>query len=139
MALASIVGLGALRLLQPSTVAWADRWLAALALKHESHAVQRLLALAIGLQPRALVTFAVGAFLLAGLFAVEAVGLWLGKRWGQYLTVIATAAFVPLEVVRVAHVASPTRLTALLLNLAVVALLVHQLMRRPAGGGVAPR
>ena len=131
-ALATIVGLGALRLLEPSTAAWADRWLAALALRHERRAVPRLLALVVGLPPRALHTLAVGAFLLAALFATEAVGLWLGRRWGEYLTVIATTVFVPIEVVRVAHLASPTRLTALLLNLAVIALLVRQLMRRPA-------
>ncbi len=133
-ALATIVGLGALRLLQPSTAAWADRWLAALALRHERRAVPRLLALVIGLRPRALQTLAVGAFLLAALFATEAAGLWLGKRWGEYLTVIATMVFVPVEVVRVAHLASLTRLTALVLNLAVVALLVRQLMHRQAEG-----
>jgi uncharacterized membrane protein (DUF2068 family) len=129
-ALATTVGLGALRLLQPSTAAWADRWLAALAVKHDRRVVQQLLAVVIGLRPRALETLAVGAFLLAGLFAIEGVGLWLGRRWAQYLTVIATILFVPLEVVRLVHVASLARLAALLLNLAVVAYLVHRLIRR---------
>jgi uncharacterized membrane protein (DUF2068 family) len=134
VALATIVGLGALRLLQPSTAAWADRWLAALAVKHDRRVVQQLLALIVGLRPRALETLAVGAFLLAGLFTIEGVGLWLGRRWGQYLTVIATMLFVPLEVVRLVHLASLTRLAALLVNLAVVAYLVYRLARRTAAG-----
>jgi uncharacterized membrane protein (DUF2068 family) len=29
---------------------------------------------------------------------VEAFGLWAAKRWAEYLTVVATAAFLPLEV-----------------------------------------
>jgi uncharacterized membrane protein (DUF2068 family) len=34
----------------------------------------------------------------ATLEAVEMIGLWLGKRWAEYLTFVATLAFVPLEV-----------------------------------------
>lgn len=130
-----MVALGALRLLQPSTVAWADRWLAALAVKHDRRILQLLIAPVLGLRPWALVTLAAGAIVLAGLFATEGVGLWMGKRWGQYLTVVATVLFVPLEVVRLVHVVSWDRLAALLLNLAIVALLVHHLVRhRPLTG-----
>ena len=39
---------------------------------------------------------AVGAY--AVLELVEAVGLWMGNRWAEYLTFIATAVFLPLEV-----------------------------------------
>jgi len=127
--LATLVGLGALRLLQPSTAAWADRWLAALALRHDRRVLQRLLGLAIGIPPRGLQALAVGAFVLAGLFSIEGVGLWLGRRWGQYLTVVATFLFVPLEVVRLVQRVTPAGLSALLLNLAVVALLVQHLVR----------
>ena len=129
-ALATMVALGALRLLQPSTAAWADRWLAALAVRHDRRVLQLLIAPVLGLRPWALVSLAAGAFVLAGLFTIEGVGLWMGKRWGQYLTVVATVLFVPLEVVRVVHVVSWDRLVALLLNLAIVALLVHHLVRR---------
>ena len=31
---------------------------------------------------------------------VEGVGLWMARRWAEYLTVVATAAFLPLEVLR---------------------------------------
>ena len=34
----------------------------------------------------------------AALEAVEMVGLWLNKRWAEYLTFIATTALVPFEV-----------------------------------------
>ena len=110
-------------------MAWADRWLAALALRHDRRVLQWLLGLAMGIPPRGLVALAVGAFVLAGLFSIEGVGLWLGKRWGQYLTVVATTVFVPLEVGRLAHRVSAAGLTALLLNLAVIGLLVHHLVK----------
>jgi len=137
-ALATIVGLGALRLFQPSTAAWADRWLAALAVRHDRRVVQLLIAPVLGLRAWGLVTLAVGAFLLASLFTTEGVGLWLGKRWGQYLTVAATMVFVPLEVDWLMRVVTVTRLAALLLNLAVVAFLVYRLGRRTGSEPLTP-
>jgi uncharacterized membrane protein (DUF2068 family) len=51
---------------------------------------------------------------------VEAVGLWLQKRWAEYLTLIATAAFLPLEVYELTRTLSPLKLITLIINLAVV-------------------
>jgi uncharacterized membrane protein (DUF2068 family) len=54
----------------------------------------------------------------------EGAGLWLLKRWGEYLTVVATAAFVPLEVYEVAHHATFFRAAALAVNVAAVVYLL---------------
>ena len=65
-------------------------------------------------------------FLLVGyasLEAVEMVGLWMAKRWAEYLTFVATLAFVPLEVYELASGFGWLKLVTLLLNLAVVAYL----------------
>lgn len=56
----------------------------------------------------------------AALEAVEMVGLWLGKRWAEYLTFIATTAFVPLELYELASGFGWLKLITLILNLAVV-------------------
>ncbi len=107
-------------------------------MRHDRRVIQLLIAPVLGLHVRGLVTLAVGAFLLTGLFATEGVGLWLGKRWGQYLTVVATTLFVPLEIERLARVVTVTRVAALLLNLAVVAFLVYRLGRRTGSEPVSP-
>jgi uncharacterized membrane protein (DUF2068 family) len=54
----------------------------------------------------------------------EGVGLWLLKRWGEYLTVVATAAFVPLEVYEVVEHATVLRVGALVVNVAAVVYLL---------------
>ncbi len=54
----------------------------------------------------------------------EGVGLWLLKRWGEYLTVVATAAFVPLEVYEVVERVTFLRLGALVVNVAAVVYLL---------------
>ena len=50
---------------------------------------------------------------LVALFAivegVEAVGLWLGKRWAEYLTFIATTALLPLELYEITHRVHPAQ------------------------------
>jgi uncharacterized membrane protein (DUF2068 family) len=55
---------------------------------------------------------------------VEAVGLWLMKRWAEYLTLIATAAFLPLEVYEIIEKRSPLKILTFLVNLAVVVYLL---------------
>ncbi len=127
------VGLGALQLLQPGVAARAQQWVTALATSSDRRIVQRLIALAGGLSPGRLEALGIGAFLYAGLFATEGVGLWLGKRWAEYLTVIATLTFVPVAVFELTRRVSPARLAALFLNLVVVAYLARRLLsRRPA-------
>ncbi len=55
---------------------------------------------------------------------VEAVGLWLQKRWAEYLTLVATAAFLPLEVYEIVEKQSPLKVLTFLVNLAVVVYLL---------------
>ena len=125
-----VVGLGALRLLDPGVAARAQRWMAALASSNDRSAVQHVIASLAGLSPRRLEAVGVGAFLYAVLFTIEGVGLWRSKRWAEYLTVIATLSFVPLEVFELTRTVTPPRLAALVVNLAVVAYLLGRIRRR---------
>jgi uncharacterized membrane protein (DUF2068 family) len=60
----------------------------------------------------------------AVLEGLEAVGLWLQKRWAEYLTFIATTALIPLEVYEIATKGSPLKVLTLIINVAVVAYLL---------------
>jgi uncharacterized membrane protein (DUF2068 family) len=51
---------------------------------------------------------------------VEAVGLWYAKRWAEYLTVVATAAFLPLEIYELTERISWLKIATLVLNLLAV-------------------
>jgi uncharacterized membrane protein (DUF2068 family) len=72
---------------------------------------------------------AVRALLLASvayavLEAVEAIGLWHGRRWAEYLTVVATAGFLPLEVHELTERVTVLRVLLLAVNVAVLVYLV---------------
>jgi uncharacterized membrane protein (DUF2068 family) len=80
--------------------------------------------------------------LAVGLYAVlelvEAVGLWFAKRWAEYLTFIATAVFLPLEVFELTKSLSPLKIFALIVNLAIVIYLLYaKRLFGIRGGGAA--
>lgn len=55
---------------------------------------------------------------------VEAVGLWSARRWAEYLTVVATAAFLPLEVYELTERVSWVKIGTLVLNILAVLYIV---------------
>lgn len=69
---------------------------------------------------------------------VEAFGLWAAKRWAEYLTVVATAMFLPLEVYELTEKVSGFKIATLTLNLlAVLYILVAKRLFGIRGGGRA--
>jgi len=66
-------------------------------------------------------------FIYAGLFLLEGTGLWLGKRWGEWCTVIITGSLVPFEFYETLDRPTVIRILILLVNIAVVAYLIHRI------------
>jgi len=83
---------------------------------------------------------AIGVALLAyaALEGVEAVGLWLGKRWAEYLTFVATAILLPLEIYEIVHSGTVLKVIGFAINLAVVVWLLwrKRLFGLRGGGAV---
>lgn len=85
-----------------------------------------LLLIVLGLAAYALIEF------------VEAVGLWLVQRWGEYFAVIATSVFLPLEIYELTEKVTALRVAALLVNIvAVIWLLWSKRLFGLNGGGEA--
>lgn len=68
--------------------------------------------------------FAAVILVYAAVEGVEAVGLWLQKRWAEYLTFVVTASLLPLEIYELAHRATPFKVIAFVVNVAVVVYLL---------------
>lgn len=82
--------------------------------------LRRLLDLSTG----TITTLIVVAAIYMILEGVEAVGLWRERRWAEYLTVIATAGLLPLEIYELSERITVLRIGALVINLAIVIYLV---------------
>jgi uncharacterized membrane protein (DUF2068 family) len=61
----------------------------------------------------------VGVTAFAALEAVEMVGLWFAKRWAEYLTFVATAVLLPLEVYDLSSGVSVLKIITFVVNLAI--------------------
>ncbi|GAA1094365.1 DUF2127 domain-containing protein [Tsukamurella spumae] len=97
------------------------------------HTVDR----ALGLSGTALMWIAVALVAYAAIELIEAVGLWLGHRWGEYFAVIATSAFLPLEIYEISEKVTVLRAGALLINIAAVVWLVWSKRLFGVNGGAA--
>ena len=65
-----------------------------------------------------------GLLLYAALQVLEGVGLWSLKRWGEYVAVVGTTLFIPLEVYELTEKISWLKITVLLINIAAVVYLL---------------
>jgi uncharacterized membrane protein (DUF2068 family) len=70
---------------------------------------------------------AIASLCYAAVFLVEGVGLLTKRRWAEWLTVIVTASFIPIEIYESVEHFSAGKIAALLLNLAI---LIYLLLRR---------
>ncbi len=68
---------------------------------------------------------------------VEAVGLWMGKRWAEYLTLVVTASLLPLEVYELSERFSVLKVITFLINVAVVVYLLYAKRLFGLRGGAA--
>jgi uncharacterized membrane protein (DUF2068 family) len=64
----------------------------------EHDVVTRLIQWLSGLTSSRMHTLRIVTLAYAAVFATEGVGLWMQKRWAEWLTVIITASLIPLEV-----------------------------------------
>ena len=69
--------------------------------------------------------------------STEAVGLWRERRWAEYLTVVATAGFLPFEIRELLERVTPLRVAAIVVNLAILVYLVYAKRLFGVRGGAA--
>lgn len=137
------VGIGALRLLHKDVGDFFEDLRDSLHFSPESRLVNFLLEKASLIDDPILRRIGAVAFSYAALSLAEGTGLYLEKAWGELLTLIITASFLPWEVFEVFRHVTWVRIALLLINTLVFIYLlkVVALRRKPAGveKSVAPR
>ena len=98
------------------------------------HLIQR----AFSASHSTLLLVALGVLAYGALELLEAVGLWLMKRWGEYVAVVGTGVFIPLEVYELVEKVTWLRIAAFALNIfAVVYILWTKRLFGVRGGHAA--
>jgi uncharacterized membrane protein (DUF2068 family) len=77
---------------------------------------------------------AFGTFAYAAIFLVEGAGLLARRHWAEWLTVIVTTSFIPLEIWHLVKAPGAAGIATVALNLAVVVYLVLRILHRRGQG-----
>ncbi len=125
-ALLTALGLATLRLVRRDAVASFEQWVQDLPVGYVQHVADRFLTWISGPTNRVMILGA-ALFAYALLFLVEGVGLWLQRRWAEWLTVIATGLLIPPEIYECIMHPSVTLFLLLAVNVCVVWLLAKRL------------
>ena len=126
----TLVGVGALRLLHKDIGDAIDNIREALHFSPESRFVNFVMDKASLIDDPMLVRIGFLAFAYAALSLVEGIGLYLEKAWGEYLTLVITASFLPWELFEVVRHISWLRVVLLVVNLLVFLYLLKVVVER---------
>jgi uncharacterized membrane protein (DUF2068 family) len=118
---------GILKFLNIGVADRVDQWVHTLPWAFEQHMVRRLIVWVTGLGPGRLHLLSTVSLSYAGLFVIEGYGLWRGRHWAEWLTTIATASLIPLEVWEIVTRRTLPAVAVFLANALILAYLVRRL------------
>jgi uncharacterized membrane protein (DUF2068 family) len=129
---AALLGLGttALLLVHHDVADALRHWVHVLGLAPGDRIVRGALAEAGVLGDRQLREIGVVALVYALLFALEGTGLLLGRPWGEWVSIVITGSFVPVEVYETVRAPHVVRAVGTLVNIAAVVYLVSRVRKR---------
>jgi uncharacterized membrane protein (DUF2068 family) len=111
--------------LSSQLVTWAEARPAGLEHEVISWILQRL----SGLNKSEIHALQLGTFTYAAMFAIEGVGLWMRKRWAEWLTTIITGSLIPFEIWEFFHRPNLGKAAVVVANAAIVAYLIWHVRR----------
>jgi uncharacterized membrane protein (DUF2068 family) len=130
---------GVLRMRDASVIARIYSWASTLPSGLEQDFVHRLLVWFSGLSSKRVEALGLGTLAYAALFSVEGVGLWMRRRWAEWLTIVITSSLIPLEIYEFFRHPTIGRFSVLAINVAIVAYLVVQVRAAPAASAEVKR
>ena len=122
-----VIGVKLLTLLNRDVGDWAMDFVSRHGIDAENKFVHSILEKLDGIGNTQLMTMGIGSFVYSSLLMTEGIGLWLEKRWAEFLTVIATSLLIPLELYEIYEKFTFVRLAILIVNLLIVWYLITRL------------
>lgn len=124
-----ILGFGLLRLLHRDVAAIVEHWIEVLRVDPENRFIHRILLRIFNVTPKQLRELSAGTFVYAAIFLTEGLGLLARKHWAEYMTLISTGLFIPLEVYAIYHYFTPLKLAVTVVNVLIVWYLAVRIKR----------
>ncbi len=125
-----VLGFGLLRLLHRDVAGVVEHWIEVLRVDPDNRFVHRALLRVFNVTPKQLRELSAGTFLYAGIFLTEGTGLLARKHWAEYMTLISTGLFIPLEVYEIWRHFTMVKLGVTIVNVAIVWYLAMRVKKR---------
>jgi uncharacterized membrane protein (DUF2068 family) len=126
-----LLGIGAIRLLHRDLVEIAEHFIYQLRfINPEGRLVNLILVKVAMIDPHRLRQISAAIFVIAAMDALEGMGLVLEQAWAEYVTLILTAALLPLELWELVRRVTWMKLGLIVINLAVVLYLLFYVRMR---------
>ncbi|MEZ0258979.1 MAG: DUF2127 domain-containing protein, partial [Chthoniobacter sp.] len=107
-------------------------WVNALHLDADNHYIASLLQKADQVDGQKLKHLSGFSIAYGAIFMIEGVGLIFKQRWAEYVTLVITLSFVPIEIMEIIKHCSVAKVILLVVNLAIAVYLIVMLRRKPA-------
>jgi uncharacterized membrane protein (DUF2068 family) len=125
-----IAGFGLLKLLHRDVATVVEHWIEVLRVDPDNRFIHRGLVRIFNVTPKQLKALSVGTFVYAGIFLTEGSGLLARKHWAEYMTLISTGLFIPLEVYEIYRHFTWLKVAATVVNILIVWYLAARLRRK---------
>ena len=125
-----ILGFGLLRLLHRDVAEVVQHWIEVLRVDPDHRFVHRALLKVFNVTPKQLKELSAGTFIYSAVFLTEGFGLLARKHWAEYMTLISTGLFIPLEVYEIYRHFTMMKLGVTIVNVAIVWYLAMRIRRR---------
>ena len=119
------VSFGIFRLIHADLERVADSFLNLTRMDPDNHYIHHFLVKFVDLSPETIKRFGIGALVYSVLLMTEGFGLWFEKTWAEYLVILASSIFVPLEIHELLRHPTPLKLGVFFLNLLIIGYLSY--------------
>ena len=124
-----LVGCGLLALVHRDVQHVAESLVRHMHLNPARHYPRIFISAAGRMNDRRLVLVALGAFAYAAVRLTEAYGLWFVRHWAEWLAIVSTGLYIPVEIFELVRHATVTRALILVGNLAILGVVLYARFR----------
>ena len=124
------IAYGEVKLRDASLTAKLVSWASARPTGMEHRMVTQLITWFSGLSTTRIHALRIVTLSYAAVFAVEGIGLWMEKRWAEWLTTIVTASLIPFELWELFFRPNLGKVLVVIANVAIVAYLIWHVRKR---------
>jgi uncharacterized membrane protein (DUF2068 family) len=125
-----VLGFGLLKLLHKDVGAVVLHWIEVLRVDPENRFIHRALLRVFNVTPKQLKELSAGTFVYSAIFLTEGIGLLAQKHWAEYMTLISTGLFIPLELYEIYRHFTILKLVVTVVNVGIVWYLAARIKRR---------